>query len=90
MAEPMSVIELRLPPGQIGLLRRLLRSPGDHPADDEVSQLRRSVDELGDELAELRGALEDVKQDVTKLAVIDPCWEEVARMAWPKESDDGR
>ena len=85
MAEPVNVIELRLAPGQVGLLRRLLRSPGDHPADDEVSRLRRIVDELGDELAELRGALADVKNDVRKLAAIDPQWEAVAQATWPDE-----
>ena len=85
MAEAVNVIELRLAPGQVDLLRRLLRSPGDHPADVEVSRLRRSVDELSDELAELRGALDDVKSDVKKLAAIDPQWEAVARATWPDE-----
>jgi hypothetical protein len=92
MAEPMTVIEMSVPPGQVGLLRRLMRAPGDQPSDDEVGGLRITVDELGDELAELRAALDEVKDDVTKLAAIDPVWRAVARAAWPEpeESCDGR
>jgi SH3-like domain-containing protein len=62
--------------------------PAPDVRDTEILALRRSQDELSDELAELRCALDKRKAEILDAGETDLAWEEIARAAWPDETLD--
>ena len=75
-----------LSPVDVVALRRLRRAVGDDPRDTEIRSLRVAVDELVDELAALRLALDGRKVEILDLAEGDYGWREIAEAAWPEET----
>lgn len=64
------------------------RGAASDPRDREIEALRKSQDELADELADLQRALDERKVQILDLAEDDPAWEEIARAVWPEESEN--
>lgn len=90
MGEP-EIIEFNLPADDLRLLQRLRRVAGDDLVNEELHQLRVSVDKLADELASIRIALDRRKAQILRMAETDAAWREIADTAWPVEEDsDGR
>jgi len=69
----------------IGVGREAAPRPPD-PRDTEILALRRSQDELADEVADLICALDKRKVEILDAAETDLAWEEIARAAWPDET----
>jgi hypothetical protein len=85
------VVVFDLLPDDLPLLQRLRRTPGDNASAREITALRSSTDELADELASLRIALDARKIEILDMAETDLAWREIADAAWPAEEDsDGR
>jgi hypothetical protein len=90
MSKP-SVVVLEVSPGDLVLLQRLRRSAGDEARDRELTALRMTGDELADELADLRVALDARKTEIISMAETDTAWRAIADRAWPvEEGSDGR
>lgn len=84
-----SIIELDLPPAHRRMFQRLLGAPGDNdPRDVEIATLRASVDQLGDRLATLQLALDELKPDIIEAGEFDTQWEALAKAAWPEEMSE--
>jgi hypothetical protein len=86
MSKP-SVVVLEVSPGNLALLQRLRRTAGDEARDRELNALRTTGDELADELADLRIALDAHKTQILRMAETDPAWRKIADLAWPVEED---